>query len=304
MFDHKPAARAPGEPEHIATTRRGDLGPRLLTLGVLVPALIAVVFLDPTMWGVLAVAAVAGVLALDELIAMQLGPAVAARALRVVVAGFGAAVIAAPALELRFGVAHTGSLQLVVLSAAAVTVALLVLAQPDVHGDAARRFAAALAGLGYVALLMSVLPRIKAERADHGPAWLFLVISIPFVADGSAYIAGRLFGRHKLAPAISPGKTWEGAAGGLVGSIGAVLAIRAVWLTDQLTLPHAIVVAAIAGIAGQCGDLFESALKRAAGVKDSGRLLPGHGGMLDRIDALLFAAPVAYYYLAFVASPA
>jgi len=198
----------------------------------------------------------------------------------------------------RLGLDPTLPLQPMLLSAAVLTVGLLVLAQPEARAEAPRRFAVALAGLVYVPLLLSVLPRLKDE---HGAAWLFLVIAIPFVADGTAYIAGRLAGRHKIAPAISPGKTWEGAAGGLAGSIGAVLAIRAVWLTGQLALPHALVVAAIGSIAGQCGDLFESALKRAAEVKDSGRLLPGHGGMLDRIDALLFAAPVAYYYLTFVA---
>jgi phosphatidate cytidylyltransferase len=279
----------------------GDLAPRLLTLLVLIPALLAVMFADPTMWGVLALAVVAGVLALDELLRMTLGAeAQAQRVLRVAVGGLGAAVIAAPVIALQLGIDPRLPIQTDLLTAAVLAIGLIVLVQPE-RAAAAKRFTAALAGLLYVALPMSALARIKAERTERGAVWLLVVIAIPFVADATAYIAGRLVGRHKIYPAISPGKTWEGAAGGVAGSIGAVLAIRAIGLADQLAPHHAVAVAALAGIAGQCGDFVESALKRAAGVKDSGRLLPGHGGMLDRIDALLFAGPVAYYYLVFVA---
>jgi phosphatidate cytidylyltransferase len=295
---------SPGRQDDLAMTRGGDLAPRLVTLLVLVPALIGVIFADPTMWGVVAAAAVAGTLALDEFVRMLLGLERGAQlALRLIVAGFGAALIAAPALVVGLGLDRTVPVQPLLLSGATIGIGGLVLLQHEARSEAPRRFAVALAGLVYIPLLLSVLPRIKAERADHGAAWLLLVIAIPFVADGAAYIAGRLLGRHKLYPSVSPGKTWEGAAGGLAGSVGAVLAIRAIAL-PQLALGHALAAALIASVAGQAGDLFESALKRAAGVKDSGRLLPGHGGMLDRIDALLFAAPVAYYYLSLVAGAA
>jgi phosphatidate cytidylyltransferase len=114
-------------------------------------------------------------------------------------------------------------------------------------------------------------------------------------SDSGAYYTGRALGRHKLAPRISPGKTWEGAAGGMLASLlTAVLAHY--WFFPELPLRIALPLAAAMNILGVLGDLTESALKRGAGAKDAAQILPGHGGLLDRLDSLLFNAPVLYYF--------
>ncbi len=130
-------------------------------------------------------------------------------------------------------------------------------------------------------------------RAIHA-YWLFFALSLNWVGDIAALYVGRLIGRHKLAPEISPGKTWEGAAASVVASViyGAVYLPR---LLPNVPLLEALMLTAVANIAGQFGDLCESAMKRGAGVKDSGMMLPGHGGWLDRIDSSLFALPVVYF---------
>jgi phosphatidate cytidylyltransferase len=126
------------------------------------------------------------------------------------------------------------------------------------------------------------------------PYWLFFGLSLNWAGDIAALYVGRLLGRHKLAPRISPGKSWEGAAGSLVAAVvyGALYIPR---LLPAVPLAEALGLAAVANIAGQFGDLCESAMKRGAGVKDSGTLLPGHGGWLDRVDSSLFALPVVYF---------
>src|SRR5258705_13461195 len=118
-------------------------------------------------------------------------------------------------------------------------------------------------------------------------------------SDTLAFFVGHALGRRKLAPRISPGKTIEGALGGLIGGVSGALLVR--WLgLPGLPLAHAPLLGALVAGFGICGDLVESLLKRWAGGKDSGALLPGHGGMLDRIDSLLFGAPVLYYYFLYV----
>jgi phosphatidate cytidylyltransferase len=124
--------------------------------------------------------------------------------------------------------------------------------------------------------------------------WLFFALSLNWVGDIAALYIGRMIGRHKLAPLVSPGKSWEGAAASMIASVayGALYFPR---LLPSVPLLEALGLAALANIAGQLGDLCESALKRGAGVKDSGTLLPGHGGWLDRVDSTLFALPVVYF---------
>ncbi|MDZ7638074.1 MAG: phosphatidate cytidylyltransferase [Bryobacterales bacterium] len=128
------------------------------------------------------------------------------------------------------------------------------------------------------------------------PHWLLLALAINWVGDTAAFAVGRLIGRHKMAPVISPAKSWEGAVGSLtISVVAATFYIR--WFSPETPLPFAIVLAALANVAGQVGDLAESALKRGAGVKDSGAMLPGHGGWLDRLDSSLFSMPVVYTLL-------
>ncbi len=133
---------------------------------------------------------------------------------------------------------------------------------------------------------------------DINPYWLVFALTVSWLGDTGAYIVGRAFGRHKLAPLISPGKTWEGAAGSLVVSL-----LFGAWFLPHFIpttpVPKAMLIALAANIAGQFGDLAESAIKRGAGVKDSGTLLPGHGGLLDRVDSQLFSLPVVYSFLYF-----
>lgn len=152
-----------------------------------------------------------------------------------------------------------------------------------------------LAGSLYIPLLLAYLVMLRA--GDQGVAWVFFVVSVIFAGDIGAFYAGTYLGRNKLCPSVSPKKTIEGALGGLVAN----LLVGSLFLLFVLPpRPWGFGLAALVamGAVGQVGDLFESVLKRAAGVKDSGGILPGHGGILDRIDALLFAAPLAYAFKA------
>ena len=144
----------------------------------------------------------------------------------------------------------------------------------------------------YVALPLAALVRI---RLLAGPGAVFLVLLTIIVSDTAQYYTGRAVGRRPLAPRISPKKTVEGAAGGFVGGT-LLFVVLGAWWAPQMSLPARVALGLAIVAAGIAGDLFESYLKRRAGVKDSSALIPGHGGVLDRIDALLFAAPV--YYLA------
>ncbi len=152
-------------------------------------------------------------------------------------------------------------------------------------------------GVIYIPVLLSFLILIRA--GESGMTWIFILLAIVFAGDTSAYYVGSYWGKHKLSPAISPGKTIEGSIGGLaanlvVGAIGKALFLPGLpWATSILFF-------LTVGAAGQMGDLFESEMKRFSGIKDSSGLLPGHGGILDRIDALLFASPVAYVFIRFI----
>lgn len=134
----------------------------------------------------------------------------------------------------------------------------------------------------------------KLGALPAGAAYLWLAFVGTWASDTFAFFVGTKFGKHKLAPAVSPGKTWEGTLGGIVGSIIGVLALGYVW---QISLVHSAVIGLLVGLVAPIGDLVESAMKRYAGVKDSGRLLPGHGGVLDRFDSIIFAVPTVYYYI-------
>jgi phosphatidate cytidylyltransferase len=162
--------------------------------------------------------------------------------------------------------------------------------------DPARRFrglAEGLLGLGYIGYGMGCLWLLR-EATAYGAAWLFLVLAATWAGDSAAYFVGSRFGRRKLAPTLSPNKTWAGAVGGLAGSLAGALC--ALPLFHGAAPAELIAAAGLAvGAAGQLGDLFESLWKRAKGVKDSGRLIPGHGGILDRIDSLLLGIPAGYH---------
>jgi len=148
--------------------------------------------------------------------------------------------------------------------------------------------------LVYIGLLLSTL--VLVRDGDGGREWAFLGLLATFAVDTGAYTTGRLLGRRLMAPAISPKKTWEGAAGGYVAGAGAVLGLNTLFDTGVSAvtmLPFALLMP----IAAQAGDLFESWMKRRMGVKDASGLLPGHGGLLDRLDSILFVMPVLYVFL-------
>ncbi|HEY5998428.1 MAG TPA: phosphatidate cytidylyltransferase [bacterium] len=162
--------------------------------------------------------------------------------------------------------------------------------------DPARRFrgvAEGAFGLGYIGYAMGCLWFLREELAG-GPAWVFLVLVATWAGDSAAYYAGSRFGRRKFAPLLSPNKTWAGAVGGLAGAVAGGCAALPLF-DGAVSLPAAAATGLAVGVAGQLGDLFESLWKRAKGVKDSGRLIPGHGGILDRIDSLLLGIPVGYH---------
>jgi phosphatidate cytidylyltransferase len=138
---------------------------------------------------------------------------------------------------------------------------------------------------------------IAAYLHALSPHWLFLPLLVSWVGDSAAYYVGRAIGKHKLAPRVSPGKTWEGTIGSAVlGTAAGFVYLKAV-MPDLLAFWAMIALPMAANVAGQIGDLAESALKRASGTKDSGQLLPGHGGALDRMDGTLFAFPTVYLFL-------
>ncbi len=152
------------------------------------------------------------------------------------------------------------------------------------------------AGLLFIALPFSAVVRLHGIPVVGRRLLLFTLVLV-WAGDMLAYFVGRWFGQTRMAPQLSPHKTWEGAAANLVASL-AVGILLASWLHFEVR--DVVVMAGLANIAGQAGDLAESAYKRSGGVKDSGTLLPGHGGMLDRIDALILAAPVVWYYFELV----
>ena len=162
------------------------------------------------------------------------------------------------------------------------------------------------AGVSSSGLLLVALPLTFAVRLHGislvGKYLLLFALVITWIGDSAAYFVGRAIGKHPFAPHLSPKKTWEGAAASFLGSLLIAVALAASHLVN-IAVIHLVGMAAVGNVAGQMGDLLESAYKRSAGVKDSGALLPGHGGVLDRIDALILAIPVVWYYWLWIYSP-
>jgi phosphatidate cytidylyltransferase len=177
------------------------------------------------------------------------------------------------------------------LGAALLLPSVAVLLRPEPLPEAAQRLCTLWGSLFYVGGCFWFILTL-AENPHH----LVLAFIVVFAGDTGAYFVGRAVGRHKLYPRISPKKTWEGAFGGLAASVAGAF-FGGAYLAPDLAVPSACAMGALGGATGQIGDLVESTLKRACGVKDSGRLLPGHGGFLDRVDGLLLAAPVLVFFL-------
>jgi phosphatidate cytidylyltransferase len=156
-------------------------------------------------------------------------------------------------------------------------------------------FTQAIIGPFYICLPLIFF--LLIAQLDQGKTWIFFMLAVIFAGDTASFYAGRYVGKHKLTR-ISPGKTWEGTVGGLLANILTAGIFRLLFF-PSLSLTSIVVIGIVMGISGQVGDLAESLLKRISNIKDSGTLLPGHGGILDRIDSLLFAVPVLYLYVAY-----
>jgi phosphatidate cytidylyltransferase len=280
-------------------------GTRVLTALVLIPIVIAIVLFTPT-WAVALATALITIQALREF--FSLGDAIGHRAYRpwtifcallIVVTQWRDMAIRSE-LSQVMGTFHSvafGDSRLTSLFFSFVfglTLLTLLTSRPIVESLPSL-------GMSCSALLLVAFPLSFAVRLhgipNVGPRLLFFALAITWAADTTAYFVGRAIGKHPLAPHISPKKTWEGSIGSIIGSLIVAYAFH-YWLA--IPVPHLLAMATLGNIAGQMGDLLESACKRSAGVKDSGALLPGHGGVLDRIDALILAIPVIWYYLVLV----
>lgn len=272
-----------------------------MTAVVLIPAVVALVYLGPS-WMVAVAAAAVALLAVMEF--FKLTSQVGMRAFSIWTMtctailfysqwlagtaelnrlGSGTEIIT----NLRFGAYLSNETVFLIFLFGA---ALLGTASRFPIADVLPAVAASSAALIFVAWPFSYLPRMDG-RLPEGPVLVLFALAVVWAGDTLAYFVGKSIGRIKMAPALSPGKTWEGAVGNVIGSL-IVGYFFARWQNGGLTAW--LVTAALANVAGQVGDLIESAYKRGAGVKDSGAMLPGHGGMLDRIDSLIFAAPVVW----------
>jgi phosphatidate cytidylyltransferase len=178
-----------------------------------------------------------------------------------------------------------------------LTMVLMTVKTPQHLAGALSTQSVGLMGLFYCGLFPGLT--IRLLKIDSSGIWLFALMAIVFSGDTCAYLAGRAFGKHKLLEPVSPKKTIEGAIGGLIGSGIAGLVLGLVFVKHQPLL-LIVFMALVTGAFAQIGDLFESLIKRVADVKDSGSVMPGHGGFLDRLDGLLFAAPVFYVLVRFL----
>jgi phosphatidate cytidylyltransferase len=260
-----------------------SLWSRILVSAVGVPVVLWLVYLGG--WSMFALAAVAALVALHELYWMTrtLRPVVLAGYLGALAALLGAT-LGGPAWALG-GFMTTVALAFILKGFSATRQSTAVSVSVTLLG-------AAWIGLGLAhAVLLRDIP-------EHGVLAAFAVLLAVWAGDSAAFLIGMLFGRHKLAPLVSPGKTWEGLVAGTAATIGVTFFAFYDERTDFLRIREMLVLGVVIAVVAPIGDLFESALKRDMGVKDSGRLLGGHGGLLDRVDALLFSWVAAYYVIA------
>ena len=273
---------------------------RIVTAAILIPSVAAATWWSPA-WLVAAMAAIVSVIALREFFA--LGERLGFRAYRfwtylTAVGIFAQQWYAGQApnvARLSSTIYLPGNPQVsleMVLVMFVMGAAIIALGSRRPLAEVFSSVSVSAAGLLVIVIPFSAVVRLNGAELVGRQLLLFTLV-IVWVGDSAAYFAGHAFGRSKMTPNLSPNKTWEGAAANLLGALLVAL-VFGYWV--KIAPPHLFAMAALGSIAGQVGDLFESAFKRSAGVKDSGTLIPGHGGLLDRIDALIFAAPAVWYY--------
>jgi phosphatidate cytidylyltransferase len=279
------------------------MGARVLTAIVLIPIVVGLVLWGPT-WLVAGIVAVIILIALHEFFSIGAKFNMPGYPRFTMLCALG--IVWAMAFQARRGIADAGGFpkpfeRLLAtpefyLAFFLVGAASLALASRRGIADSLPSGAVSAAGLLFIAWPLSYLIRLHVAA----PRFVLFALVLVWAGDTAAFFVGRSIGRHLLAPAISPQKTWEGAVGNVLGTVVAGY-VFSKWLPPPTV--YILIAAVLVSVAGQIGDLFESAWKRGAGVKDSGSLLPGHGGILDRIDALLLAVPVVWWYFFMIPLP-
>lgn len=278
----------------------GNLASRALVAVVAAPILVVSFYLSSPLatW---AIVFAASLLAMYELFAMTLDE----RTDRWAALGFGAAACFAFYWIAPAALPESRAWQTLAAHGSTYPVLFLAIVGPGLYylfryrdmSTVANRYAATVFGIFYAGVLLTCVAALKRDGGgNRGGDLVLFVLLVTWLGDTGAYFAGRFFGKHKLYPAVSPKKTWEGALGGLAGSLAAAIAMKLIRL-DHLSWVDLILITIPGAALGQMGDLVESLFKRSTGVKDSGAILPGHGGILDRIDAVLFFAPYLWFYL-------
>lgn len=258
---------------------------RVASAAVLIPIVFYLLFWAPT-WGFVAFAFLALAIASRELFQMVLPDAPVQRAVGLLSSlGVAGSIVYQP----------DSSLPLFAVLASCVVGLVAGLSRAEPVEGADRRLAWLVAGPIYIGGTLSTL--ILLHLQEDGGRWVILSMIFAFGSDTAAYFAGKLMGKHRLYPVVSPNKTVEGAIGGLLGGVAGALAAH-FWFLPALPLWEGVVLALLAAAVGQLGDLCVSLIKRSCGVKDSGAILPGHGGLLDRVDALAFTSVVTWGYVA------
>ncbi len=259
---------------------RSDLALRIGSAAVGLPVLLLLIWAG--VYWTAAVASLAALLALYELLSLLRRAGWAPLLNEGAV--WGTAVVAAAAVS--------GQVALLVMAIGAVGVLLAAAAMRRsvvFVGD----WAFTTVAVAYVGLPLASV--VLLRDGVSGLDWLLVALLGTFATDTAAYAVGRAIGKHPMAPTVSPGKTWEGAAGGFLGGLGATIGLVVLLEPDSPTLWAAAALGAGIGVISQAGDLLESKVKRLAGAKDSGRLIPGHGGLLDRLDSLVLVFPLVYF---------
>lgn len=275
----------------MSTKKKSDLIPRLVTAVVAIPLLLGIILAGPD-WGFLALVAAAGAISAWEYCNITFGKEF--ELVKLFATAATAALIATMAFAPAF-VLHA-------IFTTGIALFLIVLFGHKDQPKSSQHLSSGMMAVVYGGAMFGCLGLMRMAAGDAGPCWVIIALAIIWGSDTGAYFAGRAFGKHKLSPKVSPNKSVEGSIGGLITSVLFCAGFN--MLFDQthdawvpMSIAQVLLIAIPGNILGQLGDLCESLIKRAHQVKDSGTIIYGHGGMLDRIDALILASPWFYFFV-------